>query len=153
MGSSGQMFLRTNGGGFLGLPGSADITTPNGSFGVRAGTTGGVELVTNATSWSAVSDERRKTDLNPIKDGLNKVATLRPVTGRYKTDEEGVSRSFLIAQDVQAVLPEAVSEGEDEDKTLSLRYSEVIPLLVSALHDAKDRIEALEAEVAALKGA
>ena len=42
-------------------------------------------------------------------------------------------------------------EGTDEDP-LSLRYTEVIPLLVSALHDAKDRIEALEAEVQALKG-
>jgi hypothetical protein len=110
----------------------------------------GVGLAKSATSWSATSDERLKTNLEPIADGLQKVGTLRAVTGRYKTDDEGVSRSFLIAQDVQAVLPEAVSGTTDDDDTLSLRYTEVIPLLVSALKEAKERIETLEAKVAAL---
>jgi hypothetical protein len=104
----------------------------------------GVALAKSATSWSVTSDERLKTDLEPIADGLQKVGTLRAVTGRYKTDDEGVSRSFLIAQDVQAVLPEAVSGTTDDDDQLSLRYTEVIPLLVSALKEAKERIEMLE---------
>jgi hypothetical protein len=68
-----------------------------------------VYLANGGTSWTATSDERLKTDLIPIENGLDKVNSLRSVTGRFKTDEEGVSRSFLIAQDVQAVLPEAVN--------------------------------------------
>lgn len=83
-----------------------------------------------------------KTDLVAIDHGLDKVAALRSVTGRYLTDEPGTSRSFLIAQDVQQVLPEAVCV-EDPQK-LSLRYTEVIPLLVAALKESKDRIEQLE---------
>ncbi len=110
----------------------------------------GVKLSSGATSWTAQSDERLKTDIVEITDGLNKVSQLRGVTGRYTTDEPDASRSMLIAQDVQAVLPQAVST--DADGMLGVRYTEVIPLLVSALHDAKDRIEALEAEVQALKG-
>lgn len=106
-------------------------------------TSGGVNLANTATSWAAISDESMKTDLVPIANGLAKLASLRACTGRYKTDEETTSRSFLIAQDVQAVLPQAVSEGEDG--ILSLRYTEVIPLLVAALAEAKARIEALEA--------
>ena len=112
-----------------------------------------MKLGKSQTSWAATSDERLKTDLEPIADGLQKVGTLRAVTGRYKTDEEGTSRSFLIAQDVQAVLPEAVSGTTDDDDQLSLRYTEVIPLLVSALKEAKERIETLEAKVAALEAA
>jgi hypothetical protein len=118
---------------------------------VVAGGIAGVQLASGGNSWAAISDESEKTALNPITGGLEKVASLRAVTGRYVSDEEDVSRSFLIAQDVQEVLPEAVHEDPETEK-LRLSYTDVIPLLVSALHDAKDRIEALEAEVAALKG-
>jgi hypothetical protein len=114
---------------------------------VQNGGVGGVVLAFNATAWAAASDERTKTDLEPITDGLDKVGSLRAVTGRYKTDEVGTSRSFLIAQDVQAVLPEAVSGKGDE--TLSLRYTEVIPLFVAALKESKERIENLEARLTA----
>ena len=126
-------------------------TSSNGLTATR-----GVELTSGATAWSTWSDERYKTDLVKITDGLNKVSSLRAVTGKYKDDELGITHPFLIAQDVQKVLPEAVDDSwktKDKEKSLSLRYTEVIPLLVSALHDAKDRIEALEAEVKALKGA
>ena len=111
---------------------------------------GGVSLSRGATSWAAYSDERAKTDLVTIKDGLSKISGLRAVTGRYLEDSEGTSRSFLIAQDVQAVLPEAVDAGDPEK--LNLRYAEVIPLLVAALKESKERIETLEAKVAALEG-
>ncbi len=109
----------------------------------------GVALGRSATSWSTYSDERGKANLIPIEDGLFKVGTLRAVTGHYVEDSEQTSRSFLIAQDVQAVLPEAVDVG-NPDK-LGLRYTEVIPLLVAALKESKERIEALEAAVAALQ--
>lgn len=95
--------------------------------------TGGVILNTGATSWSAVSDEDKKTGLSPIADALAKLATLRTVTGRFKVDPVGTSRSFLIAQDVQKVLPEAVSTGKDG--TLYLRYDDVIPLVVAAIKE------------------
>ena len=100
---------------------------------------------------SAQSDERLKTNLTEISDGLGKIGTLRAVTGRYLNDETTVSRSFLIAQDVRDVLPEAVSEDNDDSGTLNLRYTEVIPLLVAALKESKERIEQLETEMAAVK--
>jgi hypothetical protein len=106
----------------------------------------GVRLDDGATSWSAQSDERLKTNLTEISDGLGKIGTLRAVTGRYLNDETTVSRSFLIAQDVRDVLPEAVSEDSDDSGTLNLRYTEVIPLLVAALKESKERIEQLETE-------
>jgi Chaperone of endosialidase len=109
----------------------------------------GVYLADGGTSWTSNSDERLKTDLVPITDAANKVKTLRAVTGRFKTDEVGKSRSFLIAQDVQKVLPEAV-DASDPDK-LGVQYTDVIPLLVAALQEAVAKIDALETEVTALK--
>ena len=48
----------------------------------------------------------------------------------------------MIAQDVQAVLPEAVTVQEDEIGTLGVQYSEVIPLLVAAIKELKMEFEA-----------
>jgi hypothetical protein len=117
------------------------------SFRVFNQTPLGVYIPSGNTAWSAFSDERLKTDLLPITDATRKVATLRALTGRFKTDDEGTRRAFLIAQDVQAVLPEAVHVGEDEDKTLGLAYTEVIPLLVAAIKELSTKNDALTAQV------
>jgi hypothetical protein len=111
----------------------------------------GVALNVNATSWTSYSQRSLKTSLTSIEDGLNKVATLSACIGRYKTDDPSISRSFLIADEVKDVLPEAVYGEGTLRSPLNLAYTEVIPLLVSALHDTKARIEALEAEVQSLK--
>jgi hypothetical protein len=111
----------------------------------------GVYLGSTATSWTANSDERLKDIIEPIENAVEKVASLRSVIGKYKTDEEGTRRSFLIAQDVQAVLPEAVDATNPD--SLGVSYTDVIPLLVAALKESKERIETLEAKVAALEGA
>ena len=125
------------------------FTAASGTGGNTISFTAGPYVANAGTSWTNSSDERLKTDLVPIDDAFAKVGTLRAVTGRYKTDESSKRRSFLIAQDVQAVLPEAV-DSVDPD-SLGLSYSDVIPLLVAALKESKERIETLEAKVAALE--
>ena len=104
----------------------------------------GVQLTNGATSWTTYSDERLKTDLIPITNASDKVSQLRAVTGRYKTDVEDTRRSFLIAQDVQKVFPEALDIADDELKTLGIRYTEIIPLLVAAIQELKAEIEILK---------
>jgi len=111
----------------------------------------GVYIVDGGTSWTGSSDERLKTDLQPIENATAKVATLRAVTGRFKTDAEDVSRAFLIAQDVQAVLPEAVNQLDDEIGTLGLQYTDVIPLLVAAIKEQSQLITTLTARITALE--
>lgn len=119
--------------------GTAGGTTGVGTYGLYQTNTG--------TSWNSVSDETLKTDLQPILDALNKVASLRAVTGRYTYDAEDKSRSFLIAQDVQKVLPEAVSIADLEAGTLGLSYTDVIPLLVAAIKELKVEIDVLKAKI------
>jgi hypothetical protein len=109
------------------------------------GATGGVSLNAGATSWVSASDERVKENLIEITDGLNKVATLRAVTGNYIWDEEKKSRAFLIAQDVVKVLPEAVVTKNPEE--LQLGYTDVIPLLVAAIKELKSQNDSLKARL------
>ena len=109
-----------------------------------------------ATSWSSASDERLKENLVEITDAANKVASLRAVVGNYKFDADKTRKPFLIAQDVQAVLPEAVGSGrnskDDETEYLNVSYTEVIPLLVAAIKELKSELDTVKAELATLKG-
>ena len=123
-----------------------------GNFVIFNDASAGAYISYGGTSWTAYSDERLKTDLIPIENGLEKVNSLRSVTGRYLTDEEGKSRSFLIAQDVQKVLPEAVSVQDDELGTLGVAYTEVIPLLVASIKELKAIIDTQQEQINSLLG-
>ena len=103
----------------------------------------GMYMVDGATAWTASSDERLKDIIEPITDAVQKVGTLRSVIGKFKTDDDTTRRAFLIAQDVQSVLPEAVTV--DDNGYLGVAYTDVIPLLVAAIKELKARVEALEA--------
>ena len=111
----------------------------------------GAYIAWGGTSWTASSDERLKDIIEPITDAVNKVSTLRTVIGKYKTDEEGTRRAFLIAQDVQVVLPEAVDATDPE--RLGVSYTDVIPLLVASIKELKTELDSVKAELATLKGA
>jgi hypothetical protein len=112
--------------------------------------TNGVQLTSGATSWTAISDERAKDIIEPITNAVQKVSTLRSVIGKYKTDAEESRRAFLIAQDVQAVLPEAVDATNENE--LGIKYTETIPLLVAAIKEQTEIINDLRARVAQLEG-
>jgi len=122
-------------------------TTGSSIFWVLTSGGTGVSLTAGNTSWAAQSDERNKDIIEPISDALNKVNSLRSVIGKYKIDKEGTRRSFLIAQDVQKVLPEVIDTDTDEQSTLSIRYTEVIPLLVASIKELNAKVIALESQL------
>jgi hypothetical protein len=97
--------------------------------------------ITASGNVTAYSDAKLKTDMVQIRDALNKVETLTGYT--YTRKDTGHRETGLIAQDVQAVLPEAVA---DNDGTLSLAYGNLVGLLVEAIKE-------LRAEVDELRGA
>jgi hypothetical protein len=134
----------------MGFAGSTDS-----NFYINSGSTtigaSGVYLTNNGTSWNAVSDERMKTIVEPITNAAEKVSSLRTVIGYYNNDEKQIHRPFLIAQDVQAVLPEAVNVQNIETGTLGMSYTDVIPLLVAAIKEQQAIIAQLQADVAALQ--
>jgi len=127
------------------------FTAGTSTAGSSVGFTTGPYVANLGTSWTNSSDERLKDIIEPITDGMVKVAQLRAVIGKFKTDPEEKRRSFLIAQDVQQVLPEAVDASDPN--SLGVQYTDVIPLLVAAIKELKADLDAAKAEIAALKGA
>ena len=108
--------------------------------------TGGAGVYLNgtaATSWTSASDERLKDIIEPIINAVAKIGSLRAVIGKFKSDENNTRKPFLIAQDIQAVLPEAVDASNPDQ--LGVSYTDVIPLLVAAIKELTARVQTLEA--------
>ena len=94
----------------------------------------------NVTTYS---DIRLKKDIRVIPDALAKVEQLSGVT--YERIDSGERQTGLIAQEVQKVLPEAVS-GDD---MLSVAYGNLVGLLVEAIKELKAEVDELKLKVAA----
>ena len=92
---------------------------------------------------TAFSDARLKKDVNPITHALDKVLALNGVTfTRIANSTRGVG---LIAQNVQAILPEAVVVNEDS--MLSVAYGNLAGLFVEAIKELKAEINELKIEL------
>jgi len=143
-GSRGYAFFCSDNGNDFYIQGASSLTTA---------LTGGVYLNDRGTSWTSASDERLKTIIEPITDAITKVCQLRTVIGRYNYEPEEKRHPFLIAQDVQAVLPEAVSvaDKKSEEQYLGVSYTDTIPLLVAAIKEQQALITALTTRITALE--
>lgn len=97
------------------------------------------------------SDRRLKENIVPVENALEKISS---ISGIYYNDknksESPIERKVgVIAQDVEAVLPEAVSENLDGYK--SVAYSRLTPLLIEAIKELKSENENLKARLTALE--
>jgi len=110
---------------------------------------GGVVLSPGATSWASISDERLKDILSPLSNGTEKLMGLRTVYYKLKSDSNNTTHIGLIAQDVQKILPEAVST--DNNGYLTLRYTEIIPPIIKAIQEQQTQIKILSDENKSLK--
>ena len=96
--------------------------------------------------WFQTSDERIKDNIEPIQGALEKVARLRAVSFDWKSGvrPEGASRQLgFSAQQVREVIPEAVVEGKDG--LLAVAYNAITALLVEAVKEQQQQIDALRA--------
>ncbi len=103
-----------------------------------------------ATTFSP-SDIRLKTVTSKIESALDKISQID--TFKYVLNNEAKSlyavsdkiQYGVSAQDVQNVLPEAVSDFEiNNKKYLTLSYDNLIPLLIESIKELKTRIEILK---------
>lgn len=96
---------------------------------------------------SAFSDRRLKKDIEPILEPLDKIERLEGVT--FKRIKDNTCGTGLIAQDVQAVMPNAVIEHEDG--MLSVAYGNLAGLFVEAIKALNKEVAELRAELNSLK--
>lgn len=118
---------------------------------------------------TAASDARLKTNVQEIPDAVEKVKAIRGVTFDWVDDIESEYDFHpmdkhdigVIAQEVEAVLPELVDEapfnGNYTEKTgkdhgfRTVRYDRMVALLIEAVKEQQTQIDALTAQVEELK--
>lgn len=125
----------------------------------------GSDIAAGGNITAYYSDERLKTKTGTISDAINKVQSLEGFlyvenelarSLGYKTKDQQVGVS---AQQVQAILPEAVSLAPFDYETLedgtiisksgenylTVDYSRLVPLLIEAIKELTAKVEKLEA--------
>ncbi|ELY4777427.1 tail fiber domain-containing protein [Cronobacter turicensis] len=115
-----------------------------------------------AVKFTNTSDERAKFWIKPVESALDKLCQLRGVTySMHTTIQNTVRNAGLIAQDVQKVLPEAVSVGQtgnaldkncfQVEDPLSLDYNAMSALYVEAFKEVRAEMDVLKSQVAEMK--
>jgi len=99
-------------------------------------------------TFTNMSDRALKTDIAAINvSSLDKLTSLQGVTYRFINDEQRTMRTGFIAQDVQKIFPELVSES---DEGLGIKTLELIPHLVEAIKEQKVIIDKQQETIANL---
>jgi hypothetical protein len=129
----------------LTLKTSADGVIQN--FKLSNASVGSISVSTSGTTYNTTSDRRLKDNINTIINGKEKLLAMNPVTFSFKADEEKNVVSGFIAQEMQEVIPEAVSGDPDSDEMMSMDYGRITPTIVAALQDALKEIEELKTRI------
>ena len=116
----------------------------------------GSSAVTNAyikVAWTVTSDQRDKMNFGSVPHGVDFVKQLNPVSYQFKVDRDtetpnGPVRYGFKAQDILALEGETpvIIDNEDPD---NLRYNgeALVPVLVNAIKEQQQLIEALQARL------
>jgi hypothetical protein len=115
--------------------------------------TGGVQLNSGATAWTSASDARLKNVTGKYDNALADIAQIEPVKFTWKSDTKNKPQVGVLAHTVKAVVPEAVDSqtlvrSEDTTEYLSVRYTELIPLMIASIQELKAEIDSLKQQLA-----
>ena len=97
----------------------------------------------NAANFNTTSDATLKTNVETLTGSLDAVKALRGVS--FDWIDSGNSEVGVIAQEVEAVVPDVVST--DDQGIKSVKYGNLVGVLIEAIKEQQERIEALEAKL------
>ena len=112
------------------------------------GTTSGSDKVTvngtvSATNFNTTSDATLKTNVETLSGSLDAVKSLRGVS--FDWLDNGGSEIGVIAQEVEAVLPNVVSTNDEGIK--SVKYGNMVAVLIEAIKEQQAQIDELKAKL------
>ena len=97
----------------------------------------------NAANFNTTSDATLKTNVETLTGSLDAVKSLRGVS--FDWIENGNSEVGVIAQEVEAVLPDVVSTNDQGIK--SVKYGNMVALLIEAMKEQQAQIDELKAKL------
>jgi phage-related tail fiber protein len=131
-------------GDVTGALGFTPANTAGDSFSGSISVTGSITATGDVTAFS---DARLKINIKTIVGALNRVRQLRGVTfTRRETAANGIG---LVAQELAPIVPEAVHMHEDG--LLSVAYGNLVGLLIEAVKELADHVDAQALTIAKLE--
>jgi len=111
---------------------------------------GVVAKVLTTGAWQQLSDSDLKENISPLENPIEKIKAISGIKFTWKNTELSADEQVgVLAQEVEQVLPQAVSTNDEGNKMIS--YASLIPLLIEAVKEQQKTIEALKADLAAIK--
>ena len=108
---------------------------------------GGIGVTSSSTTYNTTSDLRLKENIVAITDATGKLMNMKPVTHTWIDNPEAPQVHGFIAQEMQEVVPEAVTGDAESDKMMSMDYGRITPVIVAALQDALKEIKELKIRI------
>tara|TARA_R110002020_G_scaffold463459_1_gene683538 strand:- start:603 stop:1934 length:1332 start_codon:yes stop_codon:yes gene_type:complete len=119
----------------------------------KNGSIAGRITTTSSTTYTTTSDYRRKENITPVVNGLERVQKLNPVSYTWIDDEAKIVEEGFLAHEVQEAGWETGVGGEkDGEDVQSMDYGRITPLLVKAIQEQQTTIENLTARLNTLEG-
>ncbi|MDN3493447.1 tail fiber domain-containing protein [Winogradskyella bathintestinalis] len=140
-------------GGSLSIQNASDPTStwrlqtrPNGSLALYRNSSYRGYFHETTGVYSSISDRKTKKDITALENGtLEKVMQLNPVSYLMKDQNDTKRNLGLISQEVQDIFPSITNYVEEAD-LITLSYTELIPVLIKALQEQQEIIEAQSAK-------
>ena len=115
------------------------------------GVTGAITATGNITAYS--SDARLKSNVQEITDAVAKIETIGGYTFDWNPAQceavgfvpEAEHEHGVIAQEIQAIMPDVVVPAAFNQDYLTVRYERIVPLLIQAVKELSARVKELEA--------
>jgi hypothetical protein len=114
---------------------------------VGIGIVGTIDQSNSGVTYNTTSDRRLKDNIEPIADATDKLMSMKPVTHTWIAAPEADAVHGFIAQEMQEVVPEAVSGDAESDEMMSMDYGRITPVIVAALQDALKEIKELKTRI------
>jgi hypothetical protein len=98
---------------------------------------------TTAVLFNTSSDQRLKENIADADDAGSKVDAIQVRQFDWKAD--GSHQDYgMIAQELQAVAPEAVSGDANSEEMMGVDYSKLVPMLIKEIQSLRNRVSELE---------
>ena len=136
----------------LQITGSTGLTYLSGVYDNTSAGAANVYVTTGGAMYRSTSSLRYKTDVRSYGNALQDALNLRPVTYASKSQSDA-GRRFLgfIAEEVDSAgIKEAVVYDE-QGRPDALHYGQMVAIAIGAIQAQQQQIEALKAQIAALK--
>jgi len=123
------------------------ITGSSGNVGIGTATPGFALDVNGTGRFTTIietSSVRYKKSIKTLPSQLATINALRPVTFKWKDKKKGEDLQYgLIAEELQQIMPEAVSLNSDGNAE-AISYTKLVPILIKAVQELQAKVEKLE---------